>query len=50
MTAVTVESHGKVALLRLTNGVTNAIGPALLSVTELQFSMSSDSVIPPGPE
>ncbi|MGA9236658.1 MAG: enoyl-CoA hydratase/isomerase family protein [Desulfobacterales bacterium] len=31
MTAVTVESHGKVALLRLTNGVTNAIGPALVA-------------------
>jgi enoyl-CoA hydratase/carnithine racemase len=31
MTAVTVESHGKVALLRLTNGVTNAIGPAMVA-------------------
>ena len=31
MNTVTVESHGKVALLRLTNGVTNAIGPALVA-------------------
>ena len=31
MTAVTVESHGKIALLRLTNRVTNAIGPALVA-------------------
>ena len=31
MTTVTVESHGKVALLRLTNRVTNAIGPALVA-------------------
>jgi enoyl-CoA hydratase/carnithine racemase len=31
MTAATVEPHGKVALLRLTNRVTNAIGPALLA-------------------
>jgi len=31
MTTVTVESHGKIALLRLTNRVTNAIGPALVA-------------------
>jgi enoyl-CoA hydratase/carnithine racemase len=31
MTTVTVEPHGKVALLRLTNRVTNAIGPALVA-------------------
>jgi enoyl-CoA hydratase/carnithine racemase len=31
MTAVTIESQGRVALLRLTNGVTNAIGPALVA-------------------
>ena len=31
MTTVTVESHGRVALLRLTNRVTNAIGPALVA-------------------
>ena len=31
MAAVTVESHGKVALLRLTNHVTNAIGPTLVA-------------------
>lgn len=31
MTTVTVESHGKVALLRLTNRVTNAIGPELVA-------------------
>lgn len=38
MTAVTVESHGKVALLRLTNRVTNAIGPAL--VAELSTALA----------
>lgn len=38
MTAVTVESHGKLALLRLTNRVTNAIGPAL--VADLSAALS----------
>ena len=30
MAAVTIEAHGPVAVLRLTSGVTNAIGSAVL--------------------
>ena len=39
MTAVTVESHGKVALLRLTHRVTNAIGPTLLADFSTELSL-----------
>ena len=35
MAAVTIEAHGPVAVLRLTNGVTNAIGSAVLRDIEL---------------
>ena len=35
MAAVTIEAHGPVAVLRLTSGVTNAIGSAVLRDIEL---------------